>query len=297
MEAVGLVGALLGIIDKTARCISSLAEIQQRFKSANLTLELLTGQLFTVKAALSQLCDLIKESLVEEQHYQLTLDLDVGVYCCNLLTRLLEEQIVKLQYIDADELTFKSKVSLLLGSKGTDECLTRLDRQINALNLLITAFKFRTPKEQQILLEQKQSRKTFNQIKDDSSSLIVLCDSESSVTKRTKTSTATSKLSLNFVFDAALLQSKAYKSALRSLMRKAHRSGEPSDSSNSRQQTRKSYNSAPMHMIHADLDRSPGQFTVSHYTLRFSSTELMRQCIGITRGMEKIMGGTRDRTK
>lgn len=58
-------------------------------------------------------------------------------------------------------------------------------------------------------------------MRDDTTSLIVLSDSDSFVTKRTRTTTATSKLSINFAFDSELLQHKAYKSTLRSLMRRS----------------------------------------------------------------------------
>lgn len=68
----------------------------------------------------------------------------------------------------------------------------------------------------------RRSRKLFEQIKDDSSSLHVLVDSDSFITRTTQTS-ATSKLSMNFAFDEELLQHRIYKTTLRSLMRKALR--------------------------------------------------------------------------
>ncbi|EXJ84741.1 hypothetical protein A1O3_05413 [Capronia epimyces CBS 606.96] len=222
MEVIGLVGTVLGVIDVATRCISSLVELRQRMKAASSTVEFLSSQLVTVRAALGQIHSLIEESLnQDEQHYQLTLDLGVAINCCNLLIRLLDEQISRIQYGDDDEPTFNSKVNLILESKGIEQCLTRLDRQINALNLLITTFQCRTPMEQHRVLHERQSRKVFDQIKDDSSSLIVLCDSASFVTRRTKTTTATSKFSMNFIFDAEILQAKAYKSTMRSLMRRA----------------------------------------------------------------------------
>ena len=46
------------------------------------------------------------------------------------------------------------------------------------------------------MMEEKKSQQVFIQMKDDTSSLIVLCDSDSFATKRTNTTTATSKLSL-----------------------------------------------------------------------------------------------------
>ena len=60
----------------------------------------------------------------------------------------------------------------------------------------------------------------FEQLKDDSSSLIVLYDSASFVTERSLTTTATSKFSLNFAFDSELLQHRVYKGALRAFTRK-----------------------------------------------------------------------------
>ena len=66
----------------------------------------------------------------------------------------------------------------------------------------------------------KTSRKIFDQIREDYSSLFALYDSDSFISKGTDTTKATSKLSLNFDFDAELLQHKIYKGVFRSLMRK-----------------------------------------------------------------------------
>ncbi len=70
------------------------------------------------------------------------------------------------------------------------------------------------------MVEDKASRQIFDQIREDSSSLFVLHDSASFISKGTNIRTATSKLSLNFDFDAELLQHKIYKGALRALMRR-----------------------------------------------------------------------------
>ena len=82
------------------------------------------------------------------------------------------------------------------------------------------------------MIEEKKSQVVFNGMKDDTSSLIVLCDSSSFVTKRTTTTTATSSFSMNFDFDTELLQAKAYKSTLRSLMRRARARGSSDRSGN-----------------------------------------------------------------
>jgi hypothetical protein len=92
--------------------------------------------------------------------------------------------------------------------------------ECNLINELAVLWDSRSPDRQKELMEDKKTQKVFEQVKDDSSSLYTLCDSVSFVTKRTKTTTATSKLSMNFAFDAELLQNGAYKRAFRSLMRR-----------------------------------------------------------------------------
>ena len=74
---------------------------------------------------------------------------------------------------------------------------------------------------QRNIVEDTSAQDLMRHIKEDTSSLILLCDSESFMTKRTQITTATSNLSLNFEFDDELLQHKAYKRTLRSLMRKS----------------------------------------------------------------------------
>ncbi|ETI25308.1 hypothetical protein G647_02080 [Cladophialophora carrionii CBS 160.54] len=252
--------------------------MRQRFKESNLTIETLSGQLITVRAALSQINLLIVESLSrDEQHYQLTLDLSAAIGCCNLLLRLLDEQLAKLQYNDTDEVTFLSKVNLMLESKGTEDCLTRLDRQINALNLLVTAFKCRNPRVQQEFLQETESRSVFDQVRDDSTSLIVVCDSASIVTQRTRTTTGTSRFSANFSFDAEILQANAYKATLRSLMRRAQNDNsrerysqntriKSPDGPTLRKLPRRVKISRPenlMHVTHVRYDVLYGRYTVS----------------------------------
>jgi hypothetical protein len=71
------------------------------------------------------------------------------------------------------------------------------------------------------LLEDERSREVLSQLKEDSSSLIVMYDSASFNSKRTTTTTATSKFSVRFAFDAELLKHRAYQSTIRALMRRA----------------------------------------------------------------------------
>lgn len=74
--------------------------------------------------------------------------------------------------------------------------------------------------QQYSLLTSNKTQRMFEQLKDDSTSLVVLHDTASFQTRRTMTTTTTSKLSMEFTFDAELLQHKLYKSTLKSLMRR-----------------------------------------------------------------------------
>ena len=79
----------------------------------------------------------------------------------------------------------------------------------------------RNQSEQRALLEKRKSRKIFEQIRDDSSSLVVLYDSASFITGLTNVTETSSKLSLKFRFDWELLQSTIYQGTVRSLLRRA----------------------------------------------------------------------------
>lgn len=143
MEFIGTVGAIVGIIDVATRSICALSNIRWRFKEVNFSLDLLTGQLCAVRTALDQVQRFMNEELLGfESHYQLVLDLDVSLSCCKRLVDFLHEHIQKLEHNDDDSLTFMSKVQTMLQNQGMQECLTHLDRQIGALNLVLTAFKW-----------------------------------------------------------------------------------------------------------------------------------------------------------
>ena len=143
MEVVGTAGAIVGILDVVTRSILKLAEIRKRYKNVSLTVELLSGRLVTVKAALEQIHGFANDALRgQEQHYQLVISLDAAVRCCRSLLEVIDADLSRLQYHDDDVLTTESKVRIILESGGITECLTRLDHQVNALNLVVVAFQW-----------------------------------------------------------------------------------------------------------------------------------------------------------
>ena len=143
MEAIGTAGAIVGVLDVVARSLLKLAEIRKRYKEVSLTVELLSGRLATVRAALEQIHGFINDALRgQEQHHQLVIDLGTAIHCCSLLIEVLDERLSRLEYDDDDSLTRESRLRVTLESQGIDECMTRLDHQVNALNLVISAFQW-----------------------------------------------------------------------------------------------------------------------------------------------------------
>ena len=143
MEAVGTAAAIVGVIDVVARSILKLAEIRERYRTISLMFDLLYGRLTTVKAALEQINELINNALGDEQqHYQLVMNLDVAIECCYRLVQLVDERLSNLTYDDFNLTTRTNKLRLALEIKTVDECMIRLDHQVNALTLVITAFQW-----------------------------------------------------------------------------------------------------------------------------------------------------------
>ena len=77
--------------------------------------------------------------------------------------------------------------------------------------------------DQKEVLEVKQSRQTFDQAKDDSSSLICLRDSASFRSSWTSTAESSSLLSKVFGFDGELLESEVYKRQAREFFKRVVR--------------------------------------------------------------------------
>lgn len=142
ISAVGLAGALVGIGDVLPRSIRSLISLQSRYRSSSLVVNLLIGQLTTLKAALNQITELVTGSLANTTLLQqLVADLQVSLESCHVLIFVLEERIEGLEQTDSDgvNLTAKGKIGFLLEESGLNEFNNHLNNQVNALNLLLTA--------------------------------------------------------------------------------------------------------------------------------------------------------------
>lgn len=139
VSAIGLAGSIVGIIDVAARSISALRALQQRWKTADLTISLLISQLTTLRAALNQIKEWISTSLNANYHYQLVMDLGASLESCESLLLFIDGQLLHFDWNDNNALSFESRMKATLQDKTVRECATHLANQSTALNLLLTA--------------------------------------------------------------------------------------------------------------------------------------------------------------
>jgi len=146
LSIVGAVSSIVSIIDVATRCISSLRALQQRWTGADWTVNLLVGQLVTLKAALDQIHGWSAKDLgTGPRHHQLVMDLDTSLESCRLLVSVIDSQVSSLNWDEADTLTFESKAKAVWKDQSIQTCVIHLHHQAAALNLLLTALNWLDP--------------------------------------------------------------------------------------------------------------------------------------------------------
>lgn len=143
ISALGLAGTLLKISGGVVSALQNLVKLQSKYRSSSLVVSLLIGQLTTLKAALNQITEWAGGSLVGiDLHEQFVTDVQVSLESCHILILVLEQKIEKLgqEQDDGRGLSIKGKVGFLFGEEGLNEFTNHLNNQVNALNLLLTAF-------------------------------------------------------------------------------------------------------------------------------------------------------------
>ncbi|KAI9167854.1 Short chain dehydrogenase atnD [Paramyrothecium foliicola] len=217
VSAVGLVGSVVGIADVIAKSVRGLLDLQSRYKSADLKVSTLIGQLSILKAALGHLGEMVNGNSMA-QYGQLFEDLSVSLFGCEAMIKALDDRLSHLQRDETNELTVFSKMGLVWDDATMTEYLGILHNQIQALQLLLTALQCRNIFEQSRLLQEVDSRQVFLRVKDDTSSLLRLHDTSSRITDRTESTQNLDTLVVGFEFDQEIITSKVYREAMLSNM-------------------------------------------------------------------------------
>ncbi|KAK4187763.1 G-protein alpha subunit-domain-containing protein [Podospora australis] len=183
LSILGAVVSVAGLIDILSRAIGVINDLRAQYKDADLMLMSLKSQLLVLRTGLSKIWDWA-ETNPTSTHYQLFMDLDSVILCCQTLTSRLDSQLM-------------------------------IERQTSALTLLLTACNTKSLSEQQELLSVSAVRTVISTVEHDSSSLIVHDDRSSICTVETDTM---SNAAATFSFDSELVPSRVYDRAWRSTM-------------------------------------------------------------------------------
>ena len=135
---IGTAGAVSNIVELLNSTIGSLRRLCAQWRDADLMFLNLVAQMTALKAALSKIQDWA-ESESEDPHHQLIMDLDLSLECCRAFVQRIDLQVSGLRLKETLKLDKASRAKLLFGGKSMEEIQKMLERQTNALSLLLTA--------------------------------------------------------------------------------------------------------------------------------------------------------------
>lgn len=75
---------------------------------------------------------------MEDPHHQLVMDLELSITCCWMLVSKLDFEVSQLSQSDDRDLDKRSKLKLVVKNGTLEELQKMVERQTNALTLLLT---------------------------------------------------------------------------------------------------------------------------------------------------------------
>lgn len=138
LSIIGTAGAVANIIDVLTKTITTVCDMRQAWKTADLTILAFENQLNLLKFSL---CEIQKwaESKVDDQSHQLVMQVDSCVTCCRLLISKIDGEVSQLEKTEAGDLMMGSKISLLFKTKDMEQIQRMVDQQTHTLTLLLSA--------------------------------------------------------------------------------------------------------------------------------------------------------------
>ncbi|MCJ1403255.1 guanine nucleotide-binding protein subunit alpha [Xylographa trunciseda] len=222
LSAIALAQSVLSIVGVIAKNVNALSTLQAKYRNADLSVFLLIGQLSTLKAALGQISEWIKieGDTAQSKHLQLFEDLKVALNGCQVLISILDDRVDHLANKEgSDNLKDQGKIVFLWEEQELNVYVTHLNNQVNALTLLLSAIQCRSLSQERTLLQSLESRHVIQRLRDNTSSLLCLRDSESILSRKTVSTFNSKLLETVFDFDGEVFNSRAYQVALRSNMK------------------------------------------------------------------------------
>ncbi|KAF1956151.1 hypothetical protein CC80DRAFT_548450 [Byssothecium circinans] len=215
-----IVSAAASMSDMVLRCITRLSSLKAKYHDAPIHISAMIGQLYMVQAALDQLSVWNRAEYSGDARYrQLASQIGNSLDCFGLLVLALQKQLDRFESSGLVDMAARGRVRFLWSEKEMGEYSVLLDRQVNALSLLLQAVQCQTWTQQQSYMCREESRSVLALAKDCSSSILGLDDTLSFVTE------TTTDISVMFDFDNVILASRIYQQAERSHLRQAIRAG------------------------------------------------------------------------
>lgn len=139
-SAVGLAGAILGLTSVVGSGVNKLANIKRRYQNTDIAVSAMIGQLYTIKAALDQIASLSSSTTAPSEcipeRFLPALD------TCRVLTDRINQRIDQIMGCETETSSRKFKIQFIFAEQEMKDYLTHLDRQVNALNLLLLALQW-----------------------------------------------------------------------------------------------------------------------------------------------------------
>jgi hypothetical protein len=138
ISIIGTASSVASIIDVLVKTVSTLRELHNQWKQADLTLVNLIAQLTALKAGLDKIQEWMDTDMVET-HHQLVMDLEVSISCCRMLITMLQSHVSELHQNAGNTLDFENKMKLIVKNGTLEELQKMVERQTIAFTLLLTA--------------------------------------------------------------------------------------------------------------------------------------------------------------
>ncbi|KAI0537496.1 G-protein alpha subunit-domain-containing protein [Xylaria digitata] len=213
-----IVGTVVSLGDTVIKCITRLSALKAQFHDAPIIVTSMIGQLHMVKIAQDQLSPLISPNFAHDARYrQLASQIGNALDSFGPILLVLGQQLDRYEGIGADRMKARSRLGFLHGEREMTNLSILLDRQVNALNLLLSAIQCQTWTQQSEIITQKESQSILRLAQDCSSSLVGLEDVASFISENT------AAISTQFEFDDVLRSTLLYQTAERSHLRQAIR--------------------------------------------------------------------------
>ena len=130
--------AVAKTVDLLAKSIKLVSDLRSQWKTADLEVATFETQLIAVSAALVKIRDWLNRSRDARDEFLTDVGRCVGY--CELLVRIIDKQVSKLQRVDAnDKLDTHARVRLLFKAKDMSDAQKMLERVTSALTLLLAA--------------------------------------------------------------------------------------------------------------------------------------------------------------